>query len=114
MRNFSNNLILNTSKNTKFTFNSYIKLMSIFNNLLCQCNILLIRKSRTVDHYRRETEVYTTLAKFEAISVVKVKSDLRMSTTKFLCIFNSTLCHIAKKSLVCIVTGTLRNLKDNR
>ena len=88
--------------------------MSILNNLLCQSDILLIWKRRTVDHYRRETEVYTALASLEAITMIKVKCNLWMMATQLLSILYCTLCEVTKKSLVSILTGTLRNLKDNR
>ena len=42
--------VLNTSKDTEFTFNCYIVLMSIFNNFLCESNVLHVREVRTVDH----------------------------------------------------------------
>ena len=81
MRLSSNNLVFNTCQHTKLTFYGYIKLMCIFHNLLCQSNVLLIRKSTTVNHYRREAHVYTALADLETASVVEVKGDLRMSAT---------------------------------
>jgi hypothetical protein len=114
VRLFSRNLILNTSEDTQLTFNGYVELMSIFNNFLCQSDVLLIRQSRTVDHYRREAQVYTVLAKLEAVSVVEVQNDLRMIATQLLSIFYSALCHVAEQDRISIVAGTLRNLKDNR
>ena len=111
---FSRYFIFYTSQYTQFTFNCYIKLMSIFNNLLSQSDILFVRQMRTVDHYRREAHVYTRLAQFEAVTVVQVQNDFRMFASQFLCILNGTFGHVAQQSLVGIVAGTLRNLQDNR
>jgi hypothetical protein len=96
VRYLSNNVILNTSENTELSLNSYIILMCIFNNLLCQSNILLVWKSRTINHHRREAEVYTRLTCLEAITVVKVKYNLWMMATQLLCILYSTLCEVTK------------------
>ena len=113
VRNLSYYVILNTSEDTEFSLNSYVELMSILNNLLSQSDILFVWKSRTINHYRREAKVYTALASLEAITVIKVKNNLRMMATQLLCIFYCTLSKVAEKSLVSILTGTLRYLKDN-
>ena len=48
----SNDLILNAGEYTQLTFYGYIELMCIFNDFLCQGNVLLVRQRRTVNHYR--------------------------------------------------------------
>jgi len=113
VRNLSYNVILNTSKYTELSLNCYVELVSILNNLLCQSNILLIWKRRTVDHYRRETEVYTALASLEAITMIKVKCNLWMVATQLLSILYCPLCEVTEKSLISILASTLRYLKDN-
>ena len=111
---FCRYFIFYTSQYTQLAFYSYIKLMSVVNNLLSQSYVLFVRQVRTVDHYRREAHIDARLAEFEAVTVVKVKHDFRMSATQFLSIFYSTFSHVTQQSLVCIVTCTLRNLQDNR
>ena len=88
--------------------------MSVINNLLCESDVLLVWEVRTVDHNRRETVVDTILTELEAITVVEVKNDLRILTTKFLSVLYSTLSKVTEDSTVSIVTSTLRNLHDNR
>ena len=107
-------LILNTSEDTQLTLNSYVILMRIVNNLLCQSDILLIRQVRTVDHDRREAHINARLTQLERITVIQVKHDLRFLATQLLSVLNSTLSHVTKQSLVRIVTSALRNLKDHR
>ena len=113
MRLLSNYVILNTSEDTELTLYSYTELVSVVYYLLCQSDVLLIWKRRTVDHYRRETEVYTALTCLEAITVIEVKHDLRMVATQLLSILYSTLSQVAKQCRVSILTSTLRYLKDN-
>ena len=48
------NFVFYTCQYAKFTFYSYIELVSVFNNFLSQSNVFVVRKVRTVDHYRRE------------------------------------------------------------
>ena len=110
----SADLILNTCEDTQLTLNRYVILMRIVNNLLRQSDILLIRQVRTIDHDRREAHINTRLAQLERITVIQVKHDLRFLTTQFLSVLNSALSHITEQSLVRVVTGTLRNLKDHR
>jgi len=49
------NIILDTSKNTELTLDGDVVLMSILDDLLGKSDVLLIRKSRTVDHDIAET-----------------------------------------------------------
>ena len=113
MRLLSYYVILNTSEDTELTLYSYTELMSVINNLLCQCNVLLVWKSRTIDHYRREAEIYTALTCLEAITVIEVENDLRMVATQLLSILYSTLCQVTEQCRVSILTSTLRYLEDN-
>ena len=113
MRLLSYYVILNTSEDTELTLYSYTELMSVVNNLLCQCNVLLVWKCRTVDHYRREAEIYTALTCLEAITVIEVENDLWMVATQLLSILYSTLCQVTEQSRVSILTSTLRYLEDN-
>ena len=41
------NFIFHTGQYTQFTFYSYIKLMSVINNLLSQSNVFFVRQVRT-------------------------------------------------------------------
>ena len=107
VRLFSLNLVFNTCKHAQLALNSNVVSMCIFNNLLCKCNVLVVRKSRTVDHYRREAHVHATLAQFEAVSVVKVQNNFRMLASQFFSILNSSLSHILQQSLVGIVACSL-------
>ena len=111
---FCRNFIFYTGQYAQLAFNRYIKLMSIFNDFLSQSNVFFVRQMRTVNHYRREAEVYTRFAEFERISMVKVKNDLRMFATHFLSVCYSTFSHVTQQSLVCIVTCAFRYLKNNR
>ena len=108
------NLVLYTGQYTELSLNRYIKLMSIINHFLRQCDILLIRQRRSIDHHTRETEINTALAKLEAVSVIEVQADLRMLPTEFLSVLHSALCHVTQQRLVCIVTSTFRYLKNHR
>ena len=45
------NFIFYTSQYAKFTFYSYVKLVSVFNNFLSQCYVFFVRKMRTVNHH---------------------------------------------------------------
>ena len=110
----SANLILNTCQDTQLTFNSYIELMSVINHLLGQGNILLIRKMRTIDHYRRETGIDARFAQFERVTVIKMQNDFRMSQTELFSILYSTFSHITQQRLIGILTGTFRDLEDHR
>ena len=113
MRLLSYYVILNTSEDTELTLYSYIELMSVINNLLCQSDVLLVWKSRTVDHYRREAEVNTALTCLEAITVIEVENDLWVVATQLLSVLYSTLSHVAEQCRVSILASTLRYLEDN-
>ena len=51
VRLLSRNLILNTCEYSELSLNSHVKLVSILDNLLGEGDVLLIRKSRTVNHH---------------------------------------------------------------
>ena len=55
-----------------------------------------------------------TFAKLVAVTMVKVKYNLRLLPAKLLCILHSTLGHVAEKCLVGVVAGSLGHLEDNR
>jgi len=113
---FRLNIILDTSKNTELTLDGNIVLMSVFDNLLGESDVFFIRKSRTIDHDIAETVANAINAKLIAVTMIKVKSngDTLVLRIDLLGVFNSTLSHVTKKSLVSIGTSTTRNLKDNR
>ena len=113
MRLLSYYVILNTSEDTELTLYSYVELMSVLYNLLCKSDIVLVWKSRTIDHYRRETEIYTVFTCLEAITVIEVENDLRMVAAQLLSILYSTLCQVTEQSRVSILASTLRYLEDN-
>jgi len=110
------NIILDTSKNTELTLNGDVVLMSILDDLLGESDVLLIRKSRTVDHDIAEAEADAVNAELVAVTMIKVESDgdTLVLGIDLLGVLNSTLSHVTKKSLVSIGTSTTRNLKDNR
>ena len=110
----SGDLILNTGEDTKLSLDSHVVLVSIVNNLLCQSDILLVRKRGSVNHDRREAHVHAALAELEGVAVIKVEADLRMLPTKLLGIFDSTFRHVTEKGLVGIFTRSAGNLEDNR
>ena len=110
----SGNLILDTCEDTQFGLNGHIVLVCIFNDLPGEGDIVLIWEGGCIDHNGREAHVDAALAKLERIAVIEMEADLRMLPSEFLCIFNSTLCHVTEKSLVGIVACTLGNLEDYR
>jgi len=110
------NIILDTSEDTEFTLNSNIVLVSVLDDLLGESDVLLIRKSRTIDHDIAEATGNAVNAELVAVTMIKVKSDGDTLTIlrDLLGEFNSTLSHVTKKGLIGIITSTTRNLKDNR
>ena len=59
---FCRNFIFDTGQYTEFSFYGYIELMSIFYYFLSKCYIFVVRKVRSVDHYRRESHIDTGFA----------------------------------------------------
>jgi len=109
-------IILDTGKNTELTLDGDVVLMSVLDNLLGKSDVLLIRKSRTVDHDIAEAAGNAVNAKLVAVTMIKVESDGDTLVIRgdLLGVLNGTLSHVTKKSLVSIGTSTTRNLKDNR
>jgi hypothetical protein len=109
-------IILDTSKDTELTLDGNVVLMSVFDDLLGESDVLLIRKSRAIDHDIAETAGNAINTELITVTMVKVKSNRNTLVFRidFLGIFNSTLSHVTQKSLVSISTSTTRNLKDNR
>ena len=104
---FGDHFIFHAGQYAEFAFHGHIILVCIFHNAASQFHILVVGQMRTVNHNRRETEVYAALAKLERISVVKVEHDFRMLTSHLFGILNSTFGHVAQQRLVCIVACSL-------
>ena len=90
---FSLDFIFHTGEHAEFSFDGHVVLVSVFNNLLGEGDVVFVRKSGTVDHHGRETVVDAVLAEFERVTVVEVEHDLRIGAAEFLGVFNSTLFH---------------------
>ncbi len=111
---FSLDFVFHTGEHAEFSFDGHVVLVSVFNNLLGEGDVVFVRKSGTVDHHGRETVVDAVLAEFERVTVVEVEHDLRIGAAEFLGVFNSTLGHVAEDGAVGVVAGTLRDLHDHR
>ena len=107
------NFVFNAGENAEFAFNSYIELVSLVNDFLCEGYVFFVGKVRAVDHYGRETGVDAAFAEFERITVVEVKNDLGMLPAEFFCIFYCALSHVAEKCGVGIVASAFRYLEDD-
>ena len=110
------NIVLNTSKNAKFTLDSDVVFLGVSElaNLLGEGNVILIREVGAVDHDRAEAVFDAGLAELEGVTMVKVENDwdelvLRMD---LLGILSSSLSHVAEHGLVGVLAGTSRDLKD--
>ena len=103
-----------TSEHTELSLYRYVELMSIFYYFLGEGDVLLIRQVRTINHYRRETEINAALAGLEAVTMIQMKNNLGMLPTEFFSVLYCTLSHVAEKGLVSILTSTLGYLKNNR
>ena len=106
-------LVLNACEYAELSLNGYVVSVSIFNYLLGDADVLLVRKRAAIEHNAGETIVDAVLAELEAIAVVEVKNNLRILATEFLGVFYSTLSHIAKDGAVCIVARALADLHDD-
>ena len=102
------NVVLNTCENTELTFNNTAVSVCIFNYLSCEGDIVLEGVMRTVDHNRSKSAVDTGLADLEGIAVVKVESHINT------CVLDSSLSKAHEVSVLCILSCTCGNLKDNR
>ena len=110
----SYDIIFDTSEDTEFTFDRDVELVSVLNDRTRQSNVLVVGEVRTVDHHRGEAHFDTALAELEAITVVKVKGDLRISAAQLLSVFDSTLSHVAQERLVSVLTCAAGYLKNDR
>ena len=108
------NLIFDTCENAELGLYGNVILVCIVNNLLCEGDVLFVRKGGSINHDGAEAHIHAALAKLEAVAVVEMENDLGMLPAEFLGIFNSTFRHIAEKGLVGIVARTLGNLEDDR
>ena len=106
-RTFCNNVIFNACKHTKFAFNNYAVRVCIFNNLLCEGNIIFIRVVRAVNHNRRKATVDARLTKLKGVAVVEVESEVNA------CVLYRRLRQSHKIFVFCILSCARRNLKDN-
>jgi len=109
-------IILDTSEDTELTLNSDIVLMSVLDDLLGESDVLLIRKSRAIDHDIAEAAGNAVNAELVAVTMIKVESDGDALAVRrdLLGVLDGTLSHVTQKSLVGIGTSTTRNLQDNR
>ena len=110
---FVSNFVFHTGEYAEFSLNGHIVSVCIFNDLLCERDVFLEGKCRSVDHHRAKAGAYAALASFEAITVVEVKADFGVFATEFLSVSHSTLCHVAKQRGVSVFASALRHLKDH-
>jgi len=112
----SSNIVLNASKDTELALNSNVELVRVVDNLLGESNVLVVGKGRTVDHNVGEAALDAGNNKLVAVTVVEVESngDALAVSADLLGVLDSTLSHVAQKSLVRIGTSTLGNLQDDR
>jgi len=109
-------IILDTGKDTELTLDGDVVLVSVLDDLLGESDVLLIRKSRTVDHDVAEAVANAVNAELVAVTVVEVESDGDTLAIRrdLLGVLDGTLSHVTKKSLVSIGTSTPGHLKDDR
>ena len=108
------NLVLDAGQHTQLALDRHVELVSVFNDLLRQGDVLVVGKRRTVDHHRREAHIDAALAEFERISVVEVQHDLGLCPAQLLGILHGAFGHVAQQGLVGVVARTLRYLEDYR
>ena len=89
------NLVLDAGQHAQLALDRHVELVSVFNDLLRQGDVLVVGKRRTVDHHRREAHIDAALAEFERISVVEVQHDLGLCPAQLLGILHSTFGHVA-------------------
>ena len=110
---FCTHFVLNSCQYSEFSFDCYIILVCVIDNLFGQSHIFFVWKRRTVNHNRRKTILYARFAYFKAVAVVEVKHN-RNIVSQFLCILYSSLCHITQQGLIGILSRSCRYLKYNR
>ena len=74
-RRSSENVVLNTSKNSKFTLYCYTSFVCILYNFPCKFDVFLEWKRRTVDHDRCISAVNCCLTRIEVLTMVKMKCN---------------------------------------
>ena len=107
------NLIFDTCENAELGLYGNVILVCIVNNLLCEGDVLFVRKGGSINHDGAEAHIHAALAKLEAVAVVEVENNLGMLPAEFFCILHSTFRHVAEKGLVGVVARTLAHLEDN-
>ena len=110
----SYDIVFDTSQDTELTFYRDIVLVCVVYDRLGQRYVLVVGQVRAVDHHRGEAHLDAALAELEAIAVVEVESDLWVGAAELLSILYSTLCHVAKESLVSVLACATGHLKDDR
>ena len=94
----SNNVVLNACKNTELALNDNAVSMSVFNNLLGKCDVVLKAVMRAIDHNGGEAAVNAGFADIKICAVVKVKSKINAA------VFNCRTCKSKKVSVLSILT----------
>jgi hypothetical protein len=89
--------------------------MCIFNNFFGKFNILIIWLMWTINHHAWESKINAAFAELKCITMIKMKNNRNcfVILLKLFCIFNCSLCHITKKSLVSILTSTRWDLQND-
>ena len=100
-------VVLNAGKTSELAFDHNTVSVSVFNDLLGNCNVVLEGVVRAVDHYGGETAVDARLADFEVCTVVEMKCKIDTG------VGDSRLCQSHQVFMLCILAGTCGNLKDN-
>ena len=75
-RMFCAYLVFNACKNAELAFYNYAVSVSVFNNLLCESDVVLISMMRAVYHNGREAAVDARLADFKVCAVVEVECEV--------------------------------------
>jgi len=109
-------IILDTGEDTKLTLDSDVVLVGVLDDLLGESDVILIGKSRAVDHDVAEAEADAVDAELVAVTVVEVESDGDALAVRrdLLGVLDSTLSHVAEEGLVGISASTTGNLQDDR
>ena len=105
------NLVFHAGQYAQLALDRYVELVGVFNDLLGEGYVLLVRQVRTVDHHRREAHVDAALAQLERVAVVEVQYDGNV-LAEFLGILDGALGHVTQQRLVGILACAGRNLED--
>ena len=101
-------IIFHACQLSQFAFNHNAFGMSIFNDSSCQFNILIKGMMGTVDHNGSKSAVDTGFADIEICAVIQMKSDRNIVLNQ------SCFNQFYKIRMICIFSGSCRNLKDQR